>query len=677
MPEKPFVIAEWEGHSCCLMAWPWRSDVWEGELLGKIQADILSLAKAISEYEPVVMLVPRRETLQPKFNAQEWPGTIHCVAFDYDDIWVRDTAPIWLSDGTAIDPRFNAWGHKNLPNGRRIPHRRDAGFAKQLCNALDVQTRDFGLTLEGGALESDGRGRLLLTKSNMLSGARNGLPDSVEAERFVQSTIAEQLNANIEWLPGGHDEMDVSDGHVDAIARLTPSGAVLYDDYDADTSVAQSSEYQAIAVNASAVQRMAGKAFPLRRPRGLLASNYECYSYANFYVANGAVFVPSFQRADRASEEAIHRQIGEQFPDRKIVPIQLPTLARDSGGGIHCVVRDVPDAFVVDDLVEKLESWSVRATGLGGRVEADEAYVVKLGAQRFWTDECLGRGTIRFGFNNIPEGNEGQHESMGLFWPHEGRGSARSIWITFSEGLLWWTRPTGQPVRYLGLKQENSSRDKELACQAWSCTNAKGQALHVQRLPGAVQQLQFTRSTGSRVNEAATQPLLQMLNGTPSDTHRGLASLLGSQSELRALSEQAICALSPKNLESLVDMMFVKAGFLRLTEFGGTMLDIDGLYQSNTLVGMAFRDPADRPKRIGVQVKQRAGSQQLESYRRKLSDYDSEFADEFWFIVAQPEGLDANAISPEPRFRYVGPEQLIEWAIELGFLRWLLTMSSF
>ncbi len=333
---RPHICAEWEPHRCCLMAWPWRVDIW-GRLLPGIRRDIECLAKTIARYEPVVMLVPTQASWQPDRSA--WPDAIHCLPFEYDDIWVRDTGPIWLSDHSAIVPRFNAWGQKKI-SGYPIPHALDATLAERLCKRLGVRVVDLGLVVEGGAIESDGKGKLLLTCSNMLHKKRNSSLDAAA----IESIFKRHLDAGIVWLPGARSRHDYTDGHVDAIARYTPSGHLLHDEMDEADACDAKDEYAAVRRNVDAIR---SAATALRRPRGQHANAFETYSYANFYVAETVVFMPQFGTNDPV-ERRIY-EIVEKAYEREVVPVNLPTLFNDSGGGIHCVVRDVP-AWIARDV---------------------------------------------------------------------------------------------------------------------------------------------------------------------------------------------------------------------------------------------------------------------------------------------------------------------------------------
>jgi agmatine deiminase len=326
---KPRICAEWEPHSACLMAWPWRVDIW-GHLLPAIQRDIECLARTIAEYEPVVMLVPMSSERHPRHGS--WPEMVSFLPFEYDDIWVRDTGPIWLSDGSALMPRFNAWGRKKLGT-YPIPHERDATLAERLCVRKGIPTVDLGLVVEGGAIESDGRGNLVLTRSNMLQARRNGRI----SENTVEAMFKCKLDANIIWLPGSTSRYDFTDGHVDAIARYTPDGSLLYDKIEETAACAAGTEYAAVRRNAGAMKAM-GTA--LCRPRGHYARAFETFSYTNFYVAENVVVMPRFKKISPA-ERRIYK-IVEKAYGRAVVPVSLPALFSSGGGGVHCVVREVP-----------------------------------------------------------------------------------------------------------------------------------------------------------------------------------------------------------------------------------------------------------------------------------------------------------------------------------------------
>ncbi|GAA2533007.1 hypothetical protein GCM10009860_11230 [Microbacterium mitrae] len=198
------------------------------------------------------------------------------------------------------------------------------------------------LVAEGGSLETDGLGTLLVTESSIVNDNRNpGLSrDEIEARLMELLGMKKVI-----WFDGVYGE-DITDAHIDSLVRFVAPGVVLLDvpgpgapDDVWARSSAQARDVLDEAIDANGepfeVIELPQPDFSLIRGEGddFLAS------YVNFYVANGAVFVPEF--GDKAADREAQNILAEQFPDREIVPVAIDTIA-SGGGGIHCATHDLP-----------------------------------------------------------------------------------------------------------------------------------------------------------------------------------------------------------------------------------------------------------------------------------------------------------------------------------------------
>ncbi|MEV0764018.1 agmatine deiminase family protein [Nocardia sp. NPDC050435] len=326
--------AEWEPHTRTFMSWPAREDVWGG-YLDDVRWNIAELARAIAYYEPVVMLA-RPEQADA---AQRACGSgVQVVALPVDDLWARDTVPVFVRETVGVvgvDLNFNGWGGKQ-------PHDDDTRIGRELLSRCRIPQVRAPFVAEGGALESDGAGTLLVTASALVNDNRNPGKTRETLTAELRATLGVE---QVVWFDGVPGE-DVTDAHVDCLVRFVAPGIVVLDTAFPNTpddswsrSAAQARAVLAEAVDARG-QRFEVIDLPRPDPAVITGGGDEFVaSYANFYIANGAVFVPRF--GDRNADQRARDILGEHFADREIVPVSIDEIAA-GGGGIHCATHDQP-----------------------------------------------------------------------------------------------------------------------------------------------------------------------------------------------------------------------------------------------------------------------------------------------------------------------------------------------
>ncbi|MEV0253647.1 agmatine deiminase family protein [Streptomyces sp. NPDC050732] len=330
----PRMGAEWESHARTFMAWPALRSVW-GDDLPAVREDIARVARAVAEYEHVVMLAgPGRVAAARKACG----SGVEVVPLAVDDLWARDTVPVFVEDGgkvTGVDLNFNGWGDKQ-------EHTRDARVGRTLLAEYGIPRRKAPLVAEGGSLETDGEGTLLVTESSVVNGNRNPgkSRDRIEAE--LKRTLGIEKAV---WLAGVRGQ-DITDAHVDSLVRFTAPGVVLLDRAHPDTpaDVWSRAADQAKGVLSGATDAKGRRFEVVGLPQPDLAritggGDDFVSTYINFYVANGAVFMPRF--GDRRADSRARSILREHFPGRDVVPVRIDTIA-SGGGGIHCATHDQP-----------------------------------------------------------------------------------------------------------------------------------------------------------------------------------------------------------------------------------------------------------------------------------------------------------------------------------------------
>ncbi|MFD8410502.1 agmatine deiminase family protein [Streptomyces sp. NPDC059650] len=328
--------AEWESHTRTFMSWPaLAKGVWE-EDLRYVREDIARIARAVGEYEAVVVMARPDQVAA----AQRACGSqVEVVPLAVDDLWARDTVPVFVEEEgggvTGVDFNFNGWGGKQV-------HAHDAKVASALLQQYRIPRVQAPLVAEGGSFEPDGEGTLLVTESSIVNDNRNRgkSRDTVEAE--LKRTLGVE---KVIWLAGVRGE-DITDAHVDSLVRFTGPGVVLLDRAHPSTppdSWSRSAD-QAKSVLSKATDARGRRFEVIDLPQPDLnritgRGDDFVSAYANFYIANDAVFMPRF--GDRRADDRARGILREHFPKRDVVPVAIDTIA-SGGGGIHCSTHDQP-----------------------------------------------------------------------------------------------------------------------------------------------------------------------------------------------------------------------------------------------------------------------------------------------------------------------------------------------
>ncbi|MFE5832461.1 agmatine/peptidylarginine deiminase [Streptomyces sp. NPDC056488] len=322
-------------HTRTWMAWPDSTAIWSNRLSG-VQADIALIARTIAKYEPVVMCANSGSAARARSLCGSSVTVIGSIPVD--DCWMRDTGPVFRTDGRggldAVGLNFNGWGNKQT-------HARDNLVAGRIASYAGVPITYAGLVGEGGAVEQDGAGTLMATRSSLVNRNRNpGM-----TERQVESAMLAAYGASkVIWFDGVRGQ-DITDDHVDATSRFLAPGEALVQmplasDDDAYARDARR-QYAVLSASTSAdgvpmdTMRLQGPDY------GKIRSTHPDFlaSYANFYLCNDAVISAHFgdQRADAAAKATL----AGLYPDRVIEQLNIDRLGT-GGGGIHCVTQQQP-----------------------------------------------------------------------------------------------------------------------------------------------------------------------------------------------------------------------------------------------------------------------------------------------------------------------------------------------
>ncbi|HWE39926.1 MAG TPA: agmatine deiminase family protein [Isosphaeraceae bacterium] len=342
--------AEWEPHEATWIAWPHNRGDWPGKF-GPIAWAYVEIVRILSKVESVRILVKGKDAEEKARERLECGGAdLERVVFHRaatDRCWLRDSAPMFVVDDRGgcrlLDWKFNAWAkYEN--------HRRDDRVPRRLAQILDlprikpratIHDREARVVLEGGAIDVNGKGTLLTTEECLLSDvqARNPGLDRAGIEDIFEKYLGIR---HVVWLNRGITGDDTH-GHIDDLARFVdPQTIVLaVEDDPADPNYAATQENWDRLRSARDQDGHPFRVVPLPFPDPVIFDGQRLpASYANFFIANGLILVPTFN--DPADRDALGI-LAQLFPTRKVVGIHATDLVWGLGT-LHCLTRDQPAA---------------------------------------------------------------------------------------------------------------------------------------------------------------------------------------------------------------------------------------------------------------------------------------------------------------------------------------------
>ena len=362
-PENNLVLpAEWEPQWGVQLTWPHEDSDWK-PYLKEITATYIEMARVITRYEMLLVVAPDVELVRQQLSEAEID--LQKVVFHQcptNDTWARDhgfiSCGVWSEECGVrlLDFQFNGWGKK-------FEAEKDNAINKSLYPTLSSLLTPYSslheyeshldFVLEGGSIESDGKGTIFTTTDCLLAPNRN--------QPLTQQEIEEELKRRLHaervlWIDYGHLEGDDTDGHIDTLVRIAPDDTLLYIGCD-DQTDPHYEDLKKMEQQLTTFRTIEDKSYrllklPMPDPiyeRGEMKDERGerlPATYANFLIINGAVLVPIYQQPEK-DKEAI-RIIQEAFPDREMIPIDSRTIIRQHGS-IHCCTMQFPKYQVTRD----------------------------------------------------------------------------------------------------------------------------------------------------------------------------------------------------------------------------------------------------------------------------------------------------------------------------------------
>jgi agmatine deiminase len=334
--------AEWERHDATWLSWPRREGISFPGSFDRVMPVLCDMVAALLESEPVCINVSNgdheaevRAILEGACHAG---GTRRRIDLDRitfyriptNEPWCRDHGPIFLT--RAIDPKlavidwdYNAWGNKYPPFDL------DEVVPTRVAENLKTPVFYPGMILEGGSIEVNGKGTLLTSESCLLNKNRNPQLSREEIEQRLRDFLGV---CKILWLGPGIAGDD-TDGHIDDLARFVSEKTVV-------TVVEENrndENFEPLRENLARLREMKLEVVTLPMPKRMEREGLRLpASYANFYIANTRVLVPTF--ADPADEIALSI-LHDLFPNRRVIGIDCRELIWGLGT-FHCLTQQQP-----------------------------------------------------------------------------------------------------------------------------------------------------------------------------------------------------------------------------------------------------------------------------------------------------------------------------------------------
>ena len=304
--QTAYLPAEWEPQSMVQLTWPHAQTDW-APILDDITDTYLEMAHAIAEREPLLIVAPDTDSVAKLLEKRVNMQNVLLHQCPTNDTWARDHAFLTLSDGRLLDFQFNGWGKKFAADKDNAINRSLAAsthLAPLSCHHPTVYEDHNDFVLEGGSIESDGRGTIFTTTCCLLAPNRN----QPMTQKQIEHELKRRLHADrIVWLDHGHLAGDDTDGHIDTLVRICPEDTLLYIHTD-DKDDEHYDDLSALEQQLLTLRTTDGRPYrlmPLPLPHPIFDEGERLpATYANFLILNGAVLVP---------RNHLHRQPGHHL----------------------------------------------------------------------------------------------------------------------------------------------------------------------------------------------------------------------------------------------------------------------------------------------------------------------------------------------------------------------------
>lgn len=331
-----YMPGEWEKHEATWLAWP-HDRITFPVNFEKIEKTFIEIIKALHADEKVRLLVLDEKTQAHVVSLAHEAGIdttrIEFYITRYADTWTRDYVPLFVKNAKTGEPSCVKWNYNAY--GEKFPDLlKDNEVFMSLAGKLSMPMVKSDIVMEGGSIELNGAGILVTTKQCLLNPNRNPKLSQEQIEGYLKQYTGVE---KIIWLGDGIIN-DHTDGHVDDLVKFTDSNTLVcaFEDDLTDPNFKTLNNNYKILEEARDMNSMPFKLVKIPMPH----MNYDTgerapASYANFYIGNKTVLVPTYNDPNDAKALEV---ISSLFTDRKTVGIDCSDLIY-GGGSIHCITQ--------------------------------------------------------------------------------------------------------------------------------------------------------------------------------------------------------------------------------------------------------------------------------------------------------------------------------------------------
>ena len=339
--EHTLLPAEWFPQSAVQLTWPHAGTDW-APILKEVIPCFVSIAQEIMKREKLVVVCPDASEVKEQLGAFD-EERVRFVELPTNDTWARDHGGISVFDplGPMVyDFVFNGWGMKFAANKDNLITR---NLYQSGVFAEEIQLMNMApFVLEGGSIESDGRGTLMATAECLLSVNRNEYLQREEIEHYLKDVFGVK---RILWIENGYLAGDDTDSHVDTLARFCSEDTIAYVKCE-DESDEHYDELRAMEEEIKAFRQENGEPYrlvPLPMADEVVWEGERLpATYANFLIINDAVLLPFY---NSPKDEEARKALQAVFPDREVIGINCLPLIKQHGS-LHCVTMQYPEGYI-------------------------------------------------------------------------------------------------------------------------------------------------------------------------------------------------------------------------------------------------------------------------------------------------------------------------------------------
>lgn len=340
-------IAEWENPSCILLALPNKETDWN-YILDDALRQFEEIINALSSKGLKCLVLCRDIQKDPESILLTAPENVKFIEMPFNDTWTRDYGFLTIesdSEPRTLDFGFNGWGLKFAADKDNLVN---SGLCREkvIRQCFYRNNRDF--ELEGGSVDTDGRGTIITTTRCLTSPNRNGGKTKGEINEILQRRLGA---THILWLDYGYLAGDDTDSHIDTLARLAPNDTILFvgcrnvDDEHFEELLKMRAQLSMFRTPEGAPYNLVE--LPLPDPIYDEDGQRLPATYANYLVTDKFIFMPVYDQ--KMNDMLACQTVRIAFPEHEVVPVDCRVLIKQHGS-LHCSTMQLYEKTIVSEL---------------------------------------------------------------------------------------------------------------------------------------------------------------------------------------------------------------------------------------------------------------------------------------------------------------------------------------